>query len=359
MTRPACVVVSRHAAKANLQRVRELAPSSRVMAVVKADAYGHGLVRIAEALGSADAFGVACLEEAVALRDAGIENPVVLLEGPFSAEELQVAAQLGLETIVHNEMQLSLLERTPIKGDIKIWLKIDTGMHRLGFDPPAVADAYRRLCECDAVADVPRLMTHFAQAHESDRAAVALQLAVFEEVTAGLAGERSSANSAALIGWPECRSDWVRPGLMLYGVSPCKENTAAQLGLSPVMALRSKLIAVKQVAAGEGVGYGAGWRCPESMQVGVVAIGYGDGYPRHAGTGTPILINGFRTQVIGVSSMDMLSVDLRPVESAKVGDPVVLWGDELPVEEVARAAGTMPYELLCGVRVRAQYVDAD
>jgi len=329
------------------------------MAVVKADAYGHGLARMAQTLASADAFGVACLEEAMQLRAVGIENPVVLLEGPFSVDELKAAATGGLESVVHNEVQLRLLETTTLARPIKVWLKIDTGMHRLGFEPDAVIDAYRRLSSCRSVDGVPRLMTHFAQAHESDRLAVARQHSLFRELVANLPGERSLANSATLIAWPECREDWVRPGLMLYGVSPFMDQSAAELGLSPVMSLRSELINVKTVAAGEGVGYGAQWRCPESMPVGVVAIGYGDGYPRHASSGTPVIVNGIRTQLIGVSSMDMLSVDLRPVPDARVGDPVSLWGDGLAVEEVARSASTAPYELLCNVRVRAQYQDAD
>jgi alanine racemase len=272
---------------------------------------------------------------------------------------LEVAARLSVETVVHNEEQLGLLERSKARQQFNVWLKIDTGMHRLGFEPKAVAGVYRRLCACESVAGTPRLMTHFAQAHEFNDEAVARQHSTFHEAVSELPGERSSANSATLIGWPQCHEDWVRPGLMLYGVSPFAERDASELGLSPVMALRSELIAVKKVAAGEGVGYGAEWRCPETMLVGVVAIGYGDGYPRHAASGTPVLVNGVRTGVVGVSSMDMLSVDLRSVPDAKVGDPVTLWGDGLAVEEVSSCAATAPYELLCNVRVRAEYVDAD
>ena len=359
MTRPACVVVSSLAASANLQRVRELAPNSRVMAVLKADAYGHGLARMANALQRADAFGVACLEEAVRLRDDGVELPIVLLEGPFDAAELGSVAQLRLETVVHSDLQLQWLEQATFNQPVKTWLKIDTGMHRLGFAPARVKEISERLQACANVETPLRYMTHLARAHEPQNASAGRQLQTFDKAVADCDGERSIANSAAVVTLPNAHRDWVRPGLMLYGVSPIGDRSAADIGLRPVMCLRSELIAVRQVISGESVGYGADWRAPEPMPVGVVAVGYGDGYPRHAATGTPVLINGVRSQVVGVSSMDMLTVDLRPVANAKVGDPVVLWGAGLPVEEIARHADTAPYELLCGVRVRARYVDVD
>lgn len=359
MTRPACVVIDGAAARANLARVHQLAPGCRVMAVVKADAYGHGVSRLAAAFADADAFGVACLEEAVALRDAGVQGRIVLLEGPFAANEFAEIQRLGLDTVIHNVEQVVMLERAASARPIRVWLKIDTGMHRLGFDPGDVRNAWQRLTSCGKVAPWPCLMTHLASAHSAADSSVAEQLHCFERTIAGLPGERSIANSAAVLSRPETHVDWVRPGLMLYGSSPFEQREATDDGLTPVMTLRSELISVRYVAAGEGVGYGATWRCPHDMPIGVVALGYGDGYPRHAGSGTPVLVCGRRTQVIGRASMDMITVDLRPVPDARVGDPVVFWGAGLPVDEIARHAGTVPYELLCSVRVRVRYVASD
>jgi alanine racemase len=240
---------------------------------------------------------------------------------------------------------------------IRVWVKLDTGMHRLGFPPELIEGIWRRLIVCACVAAPLRLITHLACAHERDHASVAMQLKRFNEATRGIMAERSIASSAAILAWPETWADWVRPGLMLYGVPPLDDHTADDEGLHPVMTLRSALIAIQWVRAGETVGYGRTWQCPEDMPVGVVAIGYGDGYPRHAESGTPVLVNSRRAALIGRPSMDMLTIDLRNHPEAKVGDPVVLWGEGLPVEEVARWAGAIPYELLCGVRVRARYLD--
>ncbi len=351
MTRPARVLIDPRAASYNLSLVRRLAPAARVMAVIKADAYGHGVQRMAAMFEpQADAFAVASLEEAVALRDAGIRKPVVLLEGPFEATELATIAGLGLEVVVHTDEQVAML--CEARRRLPVWLKVDTGMHRLGFAPARFAQARSALAE---VAAPLRFMTHFANAHRRGDASVAVQAERFGTLLEGIGGERSLANSGALLTAPATHADWVRPGLMLYGVSPLAGENGADLGLRPVMALRSRLIAVRRVAAGEAVGYGGAFVCPEEMPVGVVAYGYGDGYPRHAGTGTPVLVNGVRTQVIGECSMDMMTVDLRPVPTARFGDPVTLWGEGLPIEDVARASGTIPYELLCRVRMRAHY----
>jgi alanine racemase len=357
VTRPARVVVDLEAARANLDRVRQAAPGRRVMAIIKADAYGHGLVPMAQALTSAEAFGVACLEEAVVLHDAGIRHPIVLLEGPFSSQELHDIRRLDLDTVIHDQEQVRMLDALPDGRPLRLWIKLDTGMHRLGFPAEGFRALLRHLALHRAVARPLRIMSHLASAHEPDHASVAVQLGVFNAVTQGIAGERSMANSAALLAWPETQLDWVRPGLMLYGVSPFAGRTAGDLGLQPVMSLVSGLIAVRRVAAGESVGYGGSWRCPEDMPVGVVAIGYGDGYPRHAASGTPVLVAGRRAALIGKASMDMLTVDLRPCPEARVGDPVVLWGPGLPVEEVARCADTIPYELLCAVRGRVRFHD--
>ncbi len=357
MTRPARVVVDLEAARANLGRARGAAPGRKIMAIVKADAYGHGLLPMAQALAGAEAFGVACLEEAEVLREAGIGHPIVLLEGPFSAHELHEMRRLDLDTVIHDEEQVRMLDTVPDGPPLRLWIKLDTGMHRLGFPPERFGKLIRHLAPHRAVARPLRFMSHLAAAHEPDPASVSAQLARFREILHRIAGERSIANSAALLKWPETQLDWVRPGLMLYGVSPFAEETGESLGLRPVMSLVSGLIAVRRVPAGESVGYGGSFRCPEDMPVGVVAMGYGDGYPRHAASGTPVLVAGRRAALIGKASLDMLTVDLRACPEARVGESVLLWGPGLPVEEVARAAGTIPYELLCAVRGRVRFHD--
>lgn len=356
MTRPARVLFDAAAVRANFEVVRRHAPGRRIMAIIKADGYGHGVVRMARALGEADAFGVAAIEEAVCLREAGVTRPIVLLEGPFEAGELREIARHRLESVVHTHEQAGMFRADPHAAPL--WIKVDTGMHRLGFAPaevPAVVAALAR------PGREMRLMTHFASAHLRGDTTVAAQLAAFEQALAdgGQPLARCCANSSAILGWPRTHGEWVRPGLMLYGVSPFAETRAEALGLRPAMTVTSALIAVKTVRAGGSVGYGGGFVCPEDMAIGVVAFGYADGYPRHAGTGTPILVNGIRTQVIGEASMDMMAVDLRGVPDARVGAPVVLWGDGLPVEEIARAAGTIPYELLCRMRMRARFVERE
>jgi len=351
MTRPARVIFDPQAVRANLQQVRLHAPGRRVMAIVKADGYGHGLVRVARALEEADAFGVASIEEAVRLREAAINQPVVLLEGPFEAQELPEISVHRLESVVHNPVQVRMFAAHP--DPVPLWIKIDTGMHRLGFAPGEVAEVVAQL---ERPGRQIRLMTHFASAHLRGDASVESQMAQFLAVAAGRSHEHCCANSSGVLAWPGVHGDWVRPGLMLYGVSPFAETSARELGLRPAMTVVSALISVREVEAGGSVGYGRGYVCPERMPVGVVAFGYADGYPRHAATGTPVLINGIRAQVIGECSMDMMAVDLRAIPDARIGDPVVLWGEGLPVEEIALAAGTIPYELLCRMRMRAQFV---
>ena len=357
MTRPARVVIDLKAVRSNLQTVKQYAPARKVMAIIKADAYGHGLERIAKQLNEADAFGVACLEEAVRLRNAGITKTIILLEGFFSKEELIQLSDLNIQTVVHQLDQLEMIEELPTEKAVNVWLKIDTGMHRLGFDLDFIQSIYKRLKQASGAKDKIRLMTHFASAQEHDPVSVESQLKNFTEIVANLEGEHCLANSSAIIDWPTSHGDWVRPGLMLYGVSPFADRTAEDLGLQPVMSLQSELISVKQAKKGDKVGYGGTWECPEDMLIGVVAMGYGDGYPRHAQPGTPMLINGELAHLIGRPSMDMLTVDLRVCPEAKIGDDVILWGRELPIEEIARCAETIPYELLCGMRMRAQFVE--
>ncbi|ADE16549.1 alanine racemase [Nitrosococcus halophilus Nc 4] len=344
-------IIDLSALRHNLQRVRELVPRSRVMAVVKADGYGHGLKRIAQVLAEAHAFAVARLGEALVLRQAGYRGDIVLLEGIADKEELQLAAAYHLTLVVHEATQLDLLWQAPVNAPLSVWLKVDTGMHRLGFPPERVAEAVTSLRRCPAVAAVVGLMSHLANADQAEDSLTAIQLETFERITVpGL--WRSMANSAAVIACPQAHFDWVRPGLMLYGVSPFAHCTGAAVGLKPVMTLKTRLIAIHHLHPGDSIGYGATWVCPEAMAVGVAAIGYGDGYPRHAAPGTPLLVNGRPVPLVGRVSMDMVTLDLRSQPEAKVGDPVIVWGAGLPVEEIACHAATIPYELLCQVTAR-------
>lgn len=333
----------------NLAVVRRLAPDSQVIAAVKADAYGHGLVPVARALAAADALGVARLEEAAKLRAAGIANRIVLLEGAFCPQQLAAAAQLDLEIVVHTFEQLASLEQQAHR--FNVWLKIDTGMNRLGFALADAAEALARLRCCPAVATL-RLMTHLASAEEQDNPQTPRQLERFAELAQPLGLERCIANSAGLISWPQARLEWVRPGLMLYGVSPLASRSTASLGLRPVMTLSTRLIALRQVAPGETIGYNGIWRAQRPSTIGVAAIGYADGYPRAMRGGAPVLVGGSRASIAGRVSMDMTMIDVTDVPAARVGDPVTLWGAGLPIEEVAPWADTISYELLCRVGQR-------
>jgi alanine racemase len=350
--RPATAVIDLAALRHNLAVARQRAAGARVVAVVKANGYGHGAARLLPALGEADMLGVACIEEALALREAGAVQPILLLEGVFEASELPLCARLGFEIVVHEPGQVSMLEAARLERPFRAWLKVDSGMNRLGFRPEDAPAVFGRLQECAVVAGGIRLMSHFASADEPadpttrtqiDRAAAALE---------GQRLERSLCNSAGLLAWPEAHAEWVRPGIMLYGVSPLAGRTGADEGLRPVMTLETRLIAVKEVPAGEAVGYAGTWRAPAGTRIGIAAMGYGDGYPRHAPSGTPVLVNGARASLAGRVSMDMLAIDLGGQPEARVGDPVMLWGEGLPVETIAAAAGTIAYELLCGLTGR-------
>lgn len=342
----------------NLGQVRAAAPNSRILAVVKANAYGHGLLRIAHALEhTADALAVARVGEGVALRQAGISCPIVVLEGGADQQELNLAVTHRLELVVHNLEQVKQLQRYKTHTPLACWLKVDTGMHRLGLPVASASAAYQALSACCAVAGKPRLITHFANADDPADPATLTQWQLFQSMTSLLGAEASAANSGAILGWPETCADWVRPGIMLYGVSPFLNGRAEADDLSPVMSLQSQLIAVNHYKKGDAIGYGGSWICPQDMAVGVVSIGYGDGYPRHAAPGTPVLLNGQRVPLVGRVSMDMITLDLRGCPEARVGDPAILWGVGLPVEEIARAASTIPYQLLCGVTARVDFVE--
>ncbi|HEX5057218.1 MAG TPA: alanine racemase [Gammaproteobacteria bacterium] len=355
--RIARAIIDLNALRHNYREVRRFAPQSRIMCVIKANAYGHGMVEVAKALPQADGFAVACLDEALQLRSHGIRQPLTVFQGFQSTEDLQLCRRHGLWPVVHHASQLEMMAgEATTAAPLEVWLKIATGMNRLGFRPEDTAGAWERLRASGGVRRV-RLMTHMARADEGrdgDTDPTALQLRLFDSVTAGLNAERSLANSAALIDWPDARRDWVRPGIMLYGVSPFLPGHGPRLDLKPVMTLRSRLIAINNRKSGEPIGYGGVWVCPRDMRVGAVAIGYGDGYPRHIETGTPVLVNGKRAPIVGRVSMDLLTVDLS-ASDAKVGDEVMLWGEGLPVDQMAVHADTIAYELLCSVYGRVNY----
>jgi alanine racemase len=347
------VTIDTGALRHNLEVIRRVAPKSRVMAVIKANAYGHGLIVAARALDAADALAVARVDEGLALRAAGVKTPIVLLEGVLDAEQLKAAAAADFELVVHSPEQIELLQAAPGGVRFKVWLKLDSGMNRLGFKGEAFRSAYAALNQLPALKTPINLITHLASADMPELPTTAEQLMVFAAATRALPGERSVASSAALLGLPDSQADWVRPGLCLYGASPFRGSKGADHGLRPVMTLRSRIIAVKDLVVGEQVGYGGDWTATRPTRLAIVAVGYGDGYPRSASSGTPVLVNGEHAALAGRVSMDMIAIDTTDVKRApKVGDPVVLWGEGLPVEEVAIWAETMPYTLLCGINQR-------
>ncbi len=347
------VTIDLGALRKNLETIRRLAPASRVMAVVKANAYGHGLVAVARALQSADALAVARLGEALTLREAGIKSPILLLEGVLDGEQLAAAAAADLEIVVHCAEQVQLLRDAPPGVRFKIWLKLDSGMNRLGFKGEAFLAAHAAMCALPCVQQPCNLCTHLSSADAPESPTTAEQLMVFEAATRSLPGARSLVNSAGLLGFPDSQADWVRPGLVLYGISPFRGTSGAEHGVRPVMTLRSRVIALKDLAAGEQVGYGGDWTATRPTRLAIASVGYGDGYPRGAASGTPLLVNGERAGLAGRVSMDMLAIDVTDVQNpVKLGDPVVLWGDGLPVEEIALWAETIPYTLVCGISRR-------
>ncbi|MBP9961613.1 alanine racemase [Pseudomonas defluvii] len=347
--RPARALIDLQALRHNYQLARELS-GAKALAVIKADAYGHGAVRCAQALqAEADGFAVACIEEALALRAAGIHGPVLLLEGFFEASELELIVQHDLWCVVHSLWQLEAIEKASLSKPITVWLKLDSGMHRVGLHPKDYQSAYQRLQATGKVARIV-LMSHFARADELDCSASNDQVAVFQAARQGLNAEISLRNSPAVLGWPQIPSDWVRPGIMLYGSTPFEVQQAQAQRLQPVMTLESKVISVRELPAGEPVGYGARFISQRPTRVGVVAMGYADGYPRLAPTGTPVMVAGKRSQLIGRVSMDMLCIDLTDVPEAGLGSPVELWGKNVLASDVAIQAGTIPYQIFCNLR---------
>ncbi len=355
---PSYVHLDLDAVRHNLAQVKRYAPSNKIMAVIKANAYGHGITRIAHALAQADGFAVARVDEGVRLRKAGVSQPVTVLQGFVCVDELLLMIEHGLEAVIHTPQQIDILQQQSGKpSTLPVWLKMDTGMNRLGFKGGDFNAAYQQLSNCAIVRQPINLITHFANADDLLDDKTRSQIELFNDAVQDYPGQRSIANSAGIIGWPNIVSDWVRPGLMLYGCSPFAGKTGADFGLKPVMSLHSRLIAVKPVAANETVGYSGTWHCPTDTRLGVISIGYGDGYHRQTRSGAPVLVNGQRVPLIGRVSMDMITVDLSSQPNAQPGDPAILWGDGLPVEEIARHADTIPYTLLCGITQRVQIVE--
>lgn len=358
MTRAAVASLDIGALQHNLQQVRRIAPNSKVIAVIKANGYGHGILRVAKNLDAADAFAVAHIEEAIYLRETGINKPVLLLQGFADAQELKSLSQWNIDSVVHHQQQIEILEQTALKKPINVWVKADTGMHRLGFQAPDFEQAWQRLrvLQNRSVAEL-RCMTHFANADQRQDPRTAEQIERFHDMTDGLECEKSLANSAGVLAFGESHMDWVRPGVMLYGISPFADTWGDQFELVPVMTLSSQVIAIKTIRKGDSVGYGGHWSAEQDTDIAIIGIGYGDGYPRHAENGTPVLVNGLRYPLVGRVSMDSLCINLSDDHDVKLGDKAVLWGDGLPVEEIAGHSSTIPYELVCRVTSRVRFVE--
>lgn len=346
--RPAHALIDLAALRHNYQLAKSLS-GSRAFAVVKANAYGHGAIECARALADhADAFAVACIEEAIELREAGITRPILLLEGWFEACELPLIDQHQLCTVVHADWQVADLLAATVSAPLHIWLKLDTGMHRVGFAPEQYVNVWRQLQASPQVASLSKI-SHFSRADEPDTGRTEEQMTVFARATEGLDGPASLCNSAGVLAWPQAHGDWLRPGIMLYGATPFGFPQEHAARLQPVMQLQSRVIAVRELPVGEPIGYGSRFVTARPTRVGVVAMGYADGYPRHAPDGTPVLIDGQRSQLIGKVSMDMLTVDLTDLPGSGLGSEVRLWGTGLDASEVAAHAGTIAYQLFCNL----------
>jgi alanine racemase len=355
MPRPIRATISIGALQQNLAVARSHAGEAKLWAVLKANAYGHGLERAARALGSADGFAVLDFQEAARLRSAGFTKPILMLEGFFQAADVPLLHEYALTPVIHSMEQVEMLKRSRLPGSIDAYLKVNSGMNRLGFGVDNLRLAH------EAVRSHPNVrtltfMTHFADAEGAG--GIKGQLEWFEKLVEPFAPQRRSlANSAALIRFPEARAGWARPGIMLYGCSPL-DQPAEALGLRPAMTLASEIIATQHLQPGERVGYGFAYEAVGEMTIGVVACGYADGYPRHAPVGTPVLVNGQKSRIVGRVSMDMVCVDISDIPEAYIGTPVTLWGEGLPAEEVAASAGTLSYELLCALAPRVPVAEA-
>ena len=350
MSRPIVATINQQALRHNLAVVRRAAPYSRVWSVVKANAYGHGIACSWQALAETDGFALLNLEEAILLREQGWKKPILLLEGFFQSEELALLDRYRLTTSIHSNWQIQALARAQLSAPLDIYVKINSGMNRLGFRPEQLHAVWKKLRSLENVGEMT-LMAHFAEAEKADGLIEPLQR--IERAAEGLEAPRSLSNSAATLWHPEAHFDWVRPGIVLYGASPSGQwRDIASTGLKPVMTLASEIIGVQQLSAGDGVGYGYRYHASDEQRIGIVACGYADGYPRHASTGTPISVDGVITRTLGAVSMDMIMVDLTPCPQAGIGSQVELWGEQVKIDDVAHAAGTVGYELMCALAPR-------
>jgi alanine racemase len=348
MSRPTLATINASALRHNYALA--LASGRMAYAVIKSNAYGHGAVGVAKALPADAGLAVACVDEAIELRNQGISNPILVLQGWYDVAELRLMISFNLETVVHHQQQLKELKLLS-KGQLVVWLKVDTGMHRLGFNPEDVKACLASL-ENEACVNEIRLMTHFSDADHLNSPTCAQQMIHFNNVTKDFHGKTSVANSAAILAQPNITDDYVRPGIMLYGVSPIEDKTASEFDLKPVMTLSSRVIALKNITRGESIGYGGSWVAQKDSHIAIIAVGYGDGYPRNAPSGTSVLMGGKKCPLVGRVSMDMITVDVSDLDSIAIGDEAVLWGEGLPIEPLAAATGTIAYELLCQVTAR-------
>ncbi|MFT4941219.1 MAG: alanine racemase [Paraglaciecola sp.] len=359
MSRPTQIIIDLSAIKANCALAESLSPHSNIVAVIKADAYGHGAIEVAKALEpQVQMLTVSCLEEAQSLREGGISKPILLLEGCFSEAEILIAEQLNLQLVVHNQRQVDQLVNTRLNSQLKIWLKIDTGMHRLGIAAESVENIYQQLIACAHVSQVV-LTTHLASADRLSSDFTATQLSLYEQAVSTTVAqarepiEQSIANSAGVLAWPQSRRDWNRPGIMLYGLSPFASSHHEANKLLPAMTFKSQIIALRIIAPGESVGYGNTWTASQISLIATVAAGYGDGYPRGAKSGTPVLVGGKRAKLVGSVSMDMICVDVTELQGVEIGDEVEMWGKNLSANEVADWSDTIGYELVTRMPRRA------
>lgn len=356
MARAATAVINLNAIKQNYLYAKSLSKPAKAIAIIKANAYGHGAIEVAKTLEDvADAFGVACIEEAKELRDAGITQPILLLEGFFSADELAYISENNLWCVIHNQFQLNTLKKSILTKPITTWLKMDTGMHRLGFLPDEYVDAWQQLSNMSQVESIIH-MSHFSSADDLNSPATTQQQALFIETVGDLPGDISLANSSAILTKSVSRQQWIRPGIMLYGASPV-DNDEFEHDLIPTMTFTSKVISQRTINAGESVGYNTLWKAKKTTQVGTVSLGYADGYPRHAANGTPVYINGMQSQILGRVSMDMMMVDLSMFDQQDcIGFEVELWGSNILANKVAKCAETIAYALFCGLTRRVKKV---
>lgn len=338
----------------NFHVIKQHAPQAKVLAMLKANAYGHGAVMCAKTLTGADAFGIARLPEALELRHAGIKQPIVLMGGILHVSELDVVAAYHFDLVIHDFFQIEMLEQYEGSEQFSVWMKLDTGLSRLGFKSADIEQAYARLKRCRAVKQPFKVLSHLVAPELTENPVTDQQLAAFLKHTSAWPEEKSLAKSAAIMTRPDTHFDWVRPGIMLYGISPFPDRTGKDLGLKPVMTLKSRLVRMDRRRKGDNIGYGAQVTAPEDMDIGIVAIGYADGYPRHIQTPAPVYVNGAQAYTIGRIAMDLMMLDLRTAPSASVGDEVTLWGVNEPVECVAKAANTIPYTLTTAISARVQ-----